>query len=359
VRPRYLALGAASLLLLIVAAVLLPRGLGAVRSATKSGGHAPAGLIEPRPPSLYYTVRSEDTAAVFAVTGSGGPRSFAGGEERAGALISPDGRRAVSLRAACPRCAAVYELDDLQTGHSLVIGDVPPQLLFGAAGAQAAWSADGRYLAFVEHGLDASVDRIFLYDVYSGVRRPLTTQDPAAQLEPAWSPDGRRVAYLAGAEQTVVSTADVDTGEVRQLNDQLDHAGSLSWSPNGAYLAVQHGGQVWLVEAADGHGFPLPGTGNVTAVGGWSPSSQALLIVESHDTAGQSSDLLVAPLSGTVVRITAGDRIGTPRWSRDGGAVAWAVNQGNGWSVWTAPAAGGALRRVASGSGSVALSDWR
>lgn len=365
VRPRVVAWGVAVLALVVVGAILLPRAVSAVRSAAGSGGHATAVLIEPRPPSLYYTVRSEDTAAVYSVAGTGRPRAFAGGaggEERAGALISPDGSRAVSLRAGCPRCAAVYELENLRTGQRVVIGDVPPQPLFGAAAAQAAWSADGRYVAFVEHGLDAAVDRIFLYDVYSGARRPLTTQDPSVQLDPAWSPDGHTVAYLAGAEQTVVSTADITTGEVRRLNDQLDHAGSLGWSPNGAYVSVLQGGTAWLIQATDGHGFALAVPGSVAAIGGWAPGSQALLVVASHGATagpGQPNDLLVAPLRGAVTPLATGSGIGAARWSPDGNAVAWTVNQADCWSVWTAPATGGAPRKVASGSGSVALDDWR
>lgn len=361
--PRVLAIGAALVALVVVGAVIAPRLASGVRTALRSDSQAGAALIEPSPPSLYYTMRTDDQAGVRAIGATGGSRAVTAGGERAGALISPDGRRAVYLRAGCPRCAAVYEVQNLATGQQLVVGDVPPQPIFGADAPQAAWSADGRYLAFVEHGLDAAVDRIYLYDVYSGVRRPLTTQDPAAQLDPVWSPDGRSVAYLSDAAQTVVSTADVQTGAVRRLNDQLDHARSLAWSPNGAYLALLQAGQIWLIQVTDGHGFVLPAPGAAVAIGGWAPASQALLVVVSHGAAtgaDQSADLLVAPLNGRpVTRLAEGEPIGSARWSPDGDSVAWAVNQATGWSVWSVAVSGGAARRLASGAGSVTLTDWR
>src|SRR5690606_301543 len=52
-----------------------------------------------------------------------------------------------------------------------------------------AWSPDGRHLAFA--ALSGGYSDLWVLDVEAGTVRRLT-DDPYADLQPAWSPDGRR-----------------------------------------------------------------------------------------------------------------------------------------------------------------------
>lgn len=99
-----------------------------------------------------------------------------------------------------------------------------------------AWSPDGRTLAFVSndvvHRSGAGIDTIELMAAEPGAtpRRLLTTWSPNHQrLE--WSPDGRQLAFLQGAElkyyayiMDVLAIADVSSGHARALTASLDRA---------------------------------------------------------------------------------------------------------------------------------------
>jgi len=119
-----------------------------------------------------------------------------------------------------------------------------------------AWSPDGSRIAFVsKRGGDP--DRHWNWDLFVIEARPdaaprqltrFTGEDNAAQWQsaPAWSPDGRSIAYLrsggaawvdaayGGPQLAVISS---EGGEPRDLTASLDrHVGQPSWSPDGASL---------------------------------------------------------------------------------------------------------------------------
>ena len=65
-----------------------------------------------------------------------------------------------------------------------------------------AWSPDGRTIAFA--GLSAGVTDLFIYDLERDSLRRLT-HDAFADAQPAWSPDGRRLAFVTDRFSTDVS----------------------------------------------------------------------------------------------------------------------------------------------------------
>src|SRR5262249_24448850 len=106
---------------------------------------------------------------------------------------------------------------------------------------QPAFSPDGNQVAYVWNGEKQDSQDIYVQVIGSGLPLRLTT-DPAPDYYPAWSPDGRQIAFsradsvylispLGGPERKladVPSVADVPGGV----------ASSMSWSPDGKWLAV-------------------------------------------------------------------------------------------------------------------------
>jgi hypothetical protein len=126
-------------------------------------------------------------------------------------------------------------------------GTVTDRIAFGDEGigalANPAWSPDGRYIAF--SGSVGGVTDLFVYDL-EGETTIRLTDDRFADLQPAWSPDGRTIAFTSdrGPETNFenlvysrfqLATVDVATrvvtvlpvfGNVKHINPQYSADGS-------------------------------------------------------------------------------------------------------------------------------------
>ena len=100
--------------------------------------------------------------------------------------------------------------------------------------ADPAWSPDGGRLAFASDR-DGSLD-LYVRDLGTGSDRRVT--EGAAATMPAWSPDGSRIAFVGSAAGTAVQVVDLATGVVETLRAGLNGAGRPSWSPDGASVLV-------------------------------------------------------------------------------------------------------------------------
>lgn len=113
-------------------------------------------------------------------------------------------------------------------------------------------SPDGRSIAYAglpeNAGVDGNADIYITNRDASRITR--VTEHPAADIEPAWSPDGSTIAFTSarGANGLLdVWVMNADGSAPRQLteariaNEPLPHsgngAGSAAWSPDGAWLA--------------------------------------------------------------------------------------------------------------------------
>lgn len=179
---------------------------------------------------------------------------------------SPDGTAVAYRRWRDPGGWAVYRIPSLG-GTERKLADLGPVTTSGLA-----WSPDGRWLAVGLRsggGVPLAIHRI---GVEGGERRRLTEPPPTIQGDvlPAWSPDGRSLAFVRNlAEETselrVVPAAG---GESRLLLPRPLKIADVDWTSDGRYLLVgvhergRH--RVWSVEVATGAARPLPELGDET-----------------------------------------------------------------------------------------------
>ena len=105
-----------------------------------------------------------------------------------------------------------------------------------------AWSPDGRYLAYVQASRDEEPRRIMRYDFETELAEQFPGT-PDGAYDPAWSPDGRYLAFAAGQDgATDIWMLDTTgTGSARRLTD-LGRARAPVWAPDATMIAFVHVG---------------------------------------------------------------------------------------------------------------------
>jgi Tol biopolymer transport system component len=168
----------------------------------------------------------------------------------------------------------------------------------------------------------------------NGKRRKAILSPPEGSgryWEPAWSPDGTRIAvglqvgnrYSGFASLLYIVNAD-GSGR-RSIADAPNRSeGAPAWSPDGSKLAYVTGdttGEIWLIDSDGRNRRRLTEGADPT----WSPDGQRIAFVRPGSR-GWTGELFVFELEGSrATRITAGpDR--APDWSPDGELIAFERN---------------------------------
>jgi Tol biopolymer transport system component len=113
--------------------------------------------------------------------------------------------------------------------------------------SHATWSPDSRQIAFQADCNDRK--DIYKMDADGGNVTQLTT-GPGNHTEPAWSPDGKFIAFVAGNKLSFMKK---DGSRLRQLPAEDAHF--PAWSPDGQYIAFNtKSGQVRVIRV-DGTGL--------------------------------------------------------------------------------------------------------
>jgi Tol biopolymer transport system component len=113
-------------------------------------------------------------------------------------MPSPDGRRVVF-----PVSEPAY--DEKKESADLWIaatdGSARPRRLTAAKGSESApaWSPDGKRIAFAAKREDDDVAQIYVIDVAGGGEAQRVTSSPLAARAPLWSPDGASILYQTAA----------------------------------------------------------------------------------------------------------------------------------------------------------------
>ncbi len=174
---------------------------------------------------------------------------------------------------------------DLHSGNLTQITNTPEY-----DGAPA-WSPDGRWLAYESYHGDSSGLDIFIRAL-DGAQEPIQLTDhPGADYEPSWSPLGRLVAFVSTRSgENEIWVADLDQADDRFTNvSRNNHQIETypAWSPDGTQLvwsAIGPSGIHELHLASPGSSASFENKSRVVGSGdqaAWSPGGNALLTILS------------------------------------------------------------------------------
>jgi polyisoprenoid-binding protein YceI len=192
---------------------------------------------------------------------------------------------------------------------------------------QPTWSPDGRRVAFAraEPDPNAPPPSVSVMRADGSGRKDL-----ALGGLPDWSPDGRRIAFMseAGTDGTgKISIMAADGSGARQFTDTPTSDSEPRWSPDGRRIAVSaYGGpgddDIAIIEVRSGRFRRLTHAAGYEDSPAWSPDGRRIAYVKDG-----AIHLMRADGSGDRA-ITKGRNDTAPNWSPDGRRLSW-VRDGN------------------------------
>jgi hypothetical protein len=247
-------------------------------------------------------------------------------------LVLPGGAPAASMLPS----ALAFSRAETVGGGVFVLERSGRTRLVAAGGRAPAWSPDGRRLAFVAPSASGATD-LYVVDA-DGHRRTRLVDTPGVdEASPDWSPDGRRLVVESAGWLNLVRA---DGARMQRLVAGREPA----WSPAGgriAFVGTRAGNDDLYLVGANGRGLRRVTTSpGLEAEPAWSPDGRRLAYVSNEN--GVIRVHVLDLRRGTVTPVTDGlgdDR--SPAWTPDGRRIAFASTRAATDALLAAPSAGG------------------
>ncbi len=242
---------------------------------------------------------------------------------------------------------------------------------FANADREPAWSPDGTRLAFTR---EVNVGRpdIFVMTFGDTAATNLTNNGTVWDWEATWKPDGSKLAFTRMNDTNwgvYVMSASNGSGQTR-ITSQLGHEFTPAWSPDGSKLAVTcraggapQGSKDICVMNADGSGainlIPLAQEDFDPA---WSPDGSRIAFTSNRDG---NYEIYVMNADGTAHRRLTVSTTTTrnwdhePTWSPDGTKIAFTTNRDGNYEIYVMNADGTGQTNLTNSAGNDDQPSWQ
>ncbi|MBB1091997.1 Tol-Pal system beta propeller repeat protein TolB [Rhodopseudomonas palustris] len=211
----------------------------------------------------------------------------------------------------------------------------------------------GRIAYITSRGRGAK-ERVMLRVAEADGHNPQTIVDSADPLmSPAWSPDGRRLAYVSfEGRQASIYVQDLASGRRQRVASHQGINGSPAFSPDGSRLAVtlskDGNPEIYVISVDGGQMTRITNHPAIDTEPAWSPDGRTLVF--TSDRGGQPQIYRTSASGGAAQRVTfEGDYNAAANFSPDGRTLVLVTRVGKQFRIATVSAANGGGRRFLSG----------
>ncbi|MBY0579275.1 MAG: Tol-Pal system beta propeller repeat protein TolB [Burkholderiales bacterium] len=168
-----------------------------------------------------------------------------------------------------------------------------------------------------------------------GAQSVVSVNEPI--ISPAWSPDGRKIAYVSFERgNAVVYVQDLLSGRRHIVADFKGSNSAPAWAPGGRQLAVvlSHDGssRIYLVGEEGGNPKLLENSAGISTEPSFSPDGQQIIF--TSDRGGSPQIYRIAASGGQAMRLTfEGNYNVSPHYSPDGKSFAYLERNGGHFNV--------------------------
>ncbi len=248
--------------------------------------------------------------------------------------------------------AVVYGLYDRSSIPARPAARIVPFIDANGSYNHPAFSPDGRRIAFDWNGPAYDNTDIYVQEIGSDLPVRLTSA-PAPESRPTWSPDGKRIAFLrsVSADRAAIVTIATGGGGERIIGEvpTADGYPPIDWSPDGKTILTAERGLISKeVESGSTRVLTNPPAGSRNdSEGRFSPDGSMVAFLRSPATAAH--DVFIIPAHGGEARQLTFDgvEISGLSWTPDSRNIVFiSVRDGGAFALWSVPASGGQPLRL-------------